>query len=306
MTWGFEATNRNGQVLVSSDTRNLHFLGKATLDRIIRQNDGYGGFRHYAFRIDCMVTPVPFFTAPTADRYGIVAIRNVSATVWEIEVLRSGVSATIPEVYVFCDPRGMINPPTTDYGMQVMRDDNTPSFDSRFNPLIVTGGIQVAPPSNPLTVTPPTLTARFCGGPAADYLGPNNENTYPVTTGATKPIFFYPSIAQAQRQFHFYEEEQQCDGINYGVCIGFSRAYEFSSDYWAFYRGGIRSVGGYIFAGWVTAEFGCNWWRKESKTLIEIIGLGDKSSVGGVWPYSNETLNLAPTAVIISDGSFYD
>lgn len=302
--WGFEATNDNGQVLVSSETRNLHFVGKARLDRIIKQFDGYGGLRHYAFRIDCLVTPVPFFTMPTEDYYGVVATRQVLPGVWEIEVLRSGTSALQPEVYVFSDPRGT-TARDTNYGMLVVRDDGTPSFDSRLSPLTITGGTSVAPPSNPLTVPPPWLSAQYCSSDAGGSMGPNNANTFAFPATGGKPIYFYPSIAQAEREFSFHEWQDECDGFDYGVCIGYSRAYDWYSYYWAFYRGGIRHVGDYLFAGWITAEFGCNWTYSKKGSVLGI-GIGGASGIGGKWPYSNETLNLTPTAVITANGANYD
>lgn len=164
MSWGFLATNANGQVLVSSETRNLHFVGKAAYDRTINQFDGYGGLRHWAFRIACNVTPVPFFTMPTEDYYAVAAVRSVGPGAWEIEVIRSGIGNSVPEVYVFADPRGIARSPDTDYGMLVLRDDGTPSFDSRFKPLVITGGTNVAPPANPLDNPVTNVTARFCEG----------------------------------------------------------------------------------------------------------------------------------------------
>lgn len=304
MTWGFLALNNSGQVLVSSETRNLHFVGKATFNRVIRQFDGYGGLRHAAFWIDCDVTPVPFFTMPTDDYYGLVAVRKIAGRTWEIELLRSGTSSVIPEVYVFSDPRGA-SASGTQYGMQVLLNDGTPSFDSRLNPLVITGGISVAPPSNPLIGGPTDLTAKNCGGDGSTTMGPDNRNSYFFDAPGAKPIFFYPSIAQAEREFAFHEYEDVCDGFSYGVCIGVSRAYDWDSSYWAFYRSGIRYVGGYLFCGWVTAEYGCNWKFKKKSELVGI-GIGGSSGRGGVWPYSNETLNLMPTAVSVSNGARYD
>lgn len=309
MSWGFLALNNAGQVLVSSETRNLHFVGKATLNRVIKQFDGYGGLRQWAFWIDCEVTPVPFFSMPTEDYYGVVAVRQISVysdrKTWEIEVIRSGTSSTIPEIFVFSDPRGA-SASGTNYGMQVLLDDGTPSFDSRLNPLVITGGANVAPPSNPLISGPGWLTAKNCEGDSSTTMGPDNHNTYTLNAPGSKPIFFYPSIAQAEREFAFHEYEDACDGFNaYGSCIGVSRAHDWDSSYWAFYRSGIRYVGGYLFCGWVTAEFGCNWKYRRKTTLIGI-GIGGDSGRGGVWPYSNETLNLTPTAVIAANGARYD
>lgn len=307
--FGFEAKNNAGQVLVSSETRNLHFVGKAALNRVIKQFNGYGGLRHYAFWIDCEVTPVPFFTMPTDDYYGVVAVREIqlypTSKTWEIEVIRSGTSDIVPEVYVFSDPRG-IGYRDTNYGLLVMRDDGTPSFDSRLSPLTVTGGINVAPPSNPLTVAPGALSAKYCESDPGGQMGPNNRNTYQFTAPGGKPIFFFPSIAQAEREFRFDASEEECDGFDvYGNCVGAGRKYSWSSYYWAFYRGGIRYVGGYLFAGWIAAEFGCHWTYNKDSSFIGI-GTGGASGESGQWPYSNETLNLTPTAVITANGARYD
>jgi hypothetical protein len=313
-TWGFEAKNNAGQVLVSSETRNLHFVGKAGLNRVIRQFDGYGGLRHYAFWIDCEVTPVPFFTMPTYDFYGIVAVRQISLyanrKTWEIELIRSGTSATVPEVYVFSDPRGT-TARNTNYGMLVLRDDGTPSFDSRLNPLTVNGGVNVAPPANPLTVAPTSLSAKNCNSDPASQMGPNNYNTYRFTPGgeltpAYKPIFYYPSIAQAEREFAFYASEEECDGLDaYNNCVGAKRVYSWYSYYWAFYRGGIQYTGGYLKTGWIAAQFGCHWTYNKDSSFVGI-GIGGSSGDSGQWPYTNETLNLTPTAVITANGARYD
>lgn len=316
-TWGFQATNNAGQVLVSSETRNLHFVGKATLNRVIRQFDGYGGLRHYAFRIGCEVTPVPFFSMPTDDFYGIVAVREVSSKMWEIELIRSGTSATVPEVYVFSDPRGIVGR-SSNYGMLVLRNDGTPSFDSRLNPLTVTGGMNVAPPSNPLTVGPINLSAKYCSSDPSNQMGPNNYNTNPFTVAGNKPIFYYPSIAQAEREFTFHVSEEECDGVySYGNCVGAKRSYSWNSYYWAFYRGGISmgtEIKFYQFrpytvpiikTGWVAVQFGCHWTEEKDSALFGV-GTGGSSGGAGKWPYANETLNLTPTAVITANGALYD
>lgn len=306
MTWGFQATNTSGQVLVSSETRNLHFIGKARLDRIIKQFDGYGGLRHYAFRIACNVTPVPFFTMPTADFYGVASVRGVSAGVWEIEIIRSGTSANIPEVYVFADPRGT-TARNTNYGMLVLRDDGTPSFDSRLSPLVVTGGTSVAPPSNPLATAPGSMEAKYCGSTvASSNFRPTNFNQYSLNPNSNKPMFFFSSVAQAQRDARFSASRRLCIGVSaYGNCIGYGEEEFWNSTYWGFYRAGIRYSGGILSCGWVCLEYGCNWTYEQGSQFLGI-GLGDDSGTGGVWPYSNETLNLAPSGVITANALRYD
>lgn len=382
MSYGFVATNANGQVLVSSATRNLHFVGKATLSRTIKSFDNYGGLRQWAYQISCNVTPMPFFTMPTQDYYAVAAVRQTGAAMWEIEVIRSGTSAGTPEVYVFADPRGATTNPDTNYGMQVFLPDGTLSFDSRRDPLVVTGGGSVAPPSNPMTGGPSSLSARYCGDgsnsiattpavpvngvyngpggiytdgsgiygwstssegdsylayyapatednlrtygfgedviaaiyptatqpatPAGTVIFPDTDSDYSFTAVGSKPMFFYPSIAQAQREFEFSDTDRDCLGINvYGACIGFGDKYYYSSRYWAFFRSGIRYITGTLSCGWISVEYGCNWSYRDKSQLLGI-GIGSSSSTGGAWPYSNETLNLTPTAFIVADAASHD
>lgn len=306
MTVGFLALNNNNQVLVSSDTRNLHFIGKASYYQTVKQFDGYGGLRQVTFRITCNVTPVPFFTMPTADAYGVSAVRQIDSTTWEIEVIRSGTGDTIPEVYVFCDPRGFSSARDSNYGMLVLANDGTPSFDSRLSPLIVTNGFTVTQSSNPLTATP-YLDPKYCASDAGSQLGPNNDGTsasYIQTE--TKPIFFYPTLAQAEREFAFNASEEKCDGFDaYGNCVGAKRLYSWNSRYWAFYRGGIKLSSGSVTASWITCDYGCNWDYKKDSSFLGI-GTGGSSGSSGTWPYSNETLNLVPISVIVGDGAYYD
>lgn len=305
MSWGFLAVNQNNQVLVSSDTRNLHFVGKATLQETVKSVNSYGGIRQWKFRINSAVTPMPFFTMPSEDYYGVSAIRNVSTGVWEIEVIRSGTTDSIPEVYVFADPRA-VTPTDTKYGMAVYLADGTRAFDSRLRPLVVSGGISVAPPSNPRTAVIPELNAKNCKADANTALAPDNQNTYTLTGGGGKPIYFFPTLAQAEREAQFSTTERDCTGFDaYGTCIGYGAKKTWKSTYWAFYRGGIKRVGTYLYCGWIVVEYGCRWTYQEDDSFLGI-GIGGDSGKGGTWPYSNETLNLAPVAVITADGSKYD
>lgn len=141
---------------------------------------------------------------------------------------------------------------------------------------------------------------------AGSTMGPDQKNDYPFTAVGYKPMFFYPSISQAQREFSFSETDRSCTGFNaYGNCIGFEDKYYYTSNYWAFYRSGVRYINGTLSCGWITVEFGCNWTYKEKEKFLGI-GIGSDSGSGGTWPYSNETLNLTPTTVIVGNGGDYD
>jgi hypothetical protein len=133
-------------------------------------------------------------------------------------------------------------------------------------------------------------------------MNPNGVETTTVIPTGAKPIFFYPSVAQAQREYQFVERERECDGIRVlGVCVGIEREYTWESNYWAFYRSGIRIKNGVIECGWITVEHGCNWTYLKEKDFLGI-GIGGDSGAGGTWPYQNETLNLVDTPVIIAEG----
>ncbi len=304
-TWGFLALNNSNQVLVSSQTRNLHFVGKFRFESL-NGNSNYGGMLKYTFIVFCAVTPVPFFTQTVEGFTAVASIKETSSGVWEIVLIASGLVLADPELYVFSDPRG-ISARDSAYGMLVLRDDGTPSFDSRLSPLVITGGTTVSPPNNPLTVLPAGLDSQYCNSNASDQFKPTNLNSFGFSASGSKPIFFYPSLAQTQREALFASSEDECDGLIdlYGNCVGFQRHYEWKSRYWAFYRSGIRYTGSTIECGWITVEFGCNWTYAKDSTFIGI-GIGGSSGTSGTWPYSNETLNLTPTSIISSDGSLYD
>jgi len=203
MSYGFLATNNNNEVLISSDTRNLHFLGKYSSPTLTNSATAYGGFKELTYTITSSVIPVPFFDMPTNDYYGIVGIKNTSGDNWEVKLIRSGTNSTYPSLYVFVDARGVAA--TDDYGLIVYKDDGTVSFDSRRGPLVVTGGAAVTHPSNPLSTTISGLNDVECGsGTSHSELTPDNESSaYNVGTLSSTPIFHYSSLAQAEREAEF-------------------------------------------------------------------------------------------------------
>jgi len=303
MTYGFLAVNDSNQVLISSDTRNLHLVQKIGSPTFIDYtNGGYGGMNILRYRTTCAVTPVPFFTAPGGNYVAVSRVTDIGSGQWDIEIIQSGSSGLYPEVYVFADPRG--STATDTYGMIVYRDDGTAAFDSRKLPLAITGGLNVTHPSNPRPSFPYSLSARYCGSDSSGFFPPTEYNTYSTSLPA-KPMFFYPSLAQAEREAQFHDSETNCLGSDkFGICIT-RTVYDWNSWYWAFYRGGIAADSNEVRAGWITVEYGCHWNYNQDDSLIGI-GTGGDSGGGGTWPYSNETLNLSAAAVIIGDASRYD
>lgn len=337
MAYGLSVLNKDAQILISSQTKTLHFVGKATYSQLLGSIDQCGGMRCWRFTIECTTTPVPFLTMPTSDFYAVIGVRQVGPTTWAIEVLRSGTSASIPEVYVFADPNGITYTGPETYGMRVYCDDGSLSFDSRLSPLVVTGGLSVAPPASPtnpawydyvrydppMTFTEYTVYPSYyhyyyafnspyntrgsqfnvagdkgTGNPSA-YLTPTQSNPYSFSVGVgnTKPIYFFPSFAQATR-------------LVLGIYTS-GDTYRCDTNYWALYRGGIRRSEDTLSCGWVPYVQGKHWLAKRIDTGTTVGSGVDASSIvgagaGGMPPYYNETLNLQPTAVIIANGARYD
>jgi len=307
MSFGFLALNSNNDVLISSDTKNLHFLQKRTSPTTVAfTSNDYGGMRRFIYSFSNINTvPVPFFSVPTADYYAISRVEDKGSNNWDIEIIRTGTSSSTPEVYLFAPPTA--GSPSGNYGMVVFSADGSSSFDSRLKPLAITGGASVSHPSNPRTSFSSTgLNAKYCPTNASTTFAPTEYNSYTISGQPSKPIFSFFSLAQAEREVIVSENEYECDGAEvYGNCAGASRTYYWTSKYWAFYRGGIRWSNGNLRAGWVVVEKGCNWtYYKDSEFLG--IGTGGDSGSGGNWPYSNETINTTANSVIVANGASYD
>jgi hypothetical protein len=143
-------------------------------------------------------------------------------------------------------------------------------------------------------------------GPIDQQLSPDAQESASIAVTDSKPMFFYPSLAQSQREFQFVETEEACDGLDaYGGCVGISREYTWVSNYWAFYRSAVRRVGSTLQCGWITVEYGCNWTYRKEKEFLGV-GIGGASGAGGTWPYQNETLNLVSTPAITANAARYD
>jgi hypothetical protein len=303
-TYGFLSTNGNSQVLISSKTKNLHFLGKATYYQTLQATNSYGGIRRWSYRIVCITTPVPFFTTPTPESYAILRMTVVAPDTWEIEIIKSGTSDTRPEVYIFTEANGQIIP-NTSWGMRVLNETSGVTYDSRLGPLVVKAGGSITQPYDPLTSVPPpgALDAAYCQSDAGPYLGPAATSVSSIggVPSITKPITNYQSISQAQRQFQ----------VSFVRRTGFFKrsTYVYHSYYWVFCRGGI-SVGSSgstlnVTSGWVAVDYSCNWtYSKESQFIG--IGIGGNSRTGGTWPYENTSINMASVSFIVSDGALYD
>jgi hypothetical protein len=134
---------------------------------------------------------------------------------------------------------------------------------------------------------------------------PNVTTSY-STSLPTKPLFFFSSNAQAEREVHVNSEEKKCDTFSIkGNCAALERTYTYDSYYWAFYRNVITWTPSAVGSTWCVANWGCHWnYVKTSQSFG--IATGGANATGGAWPFTNENVNTFNNTVIIGDASLYD
>jgi hypothetical protein len=350
--YGFSARNDNGQVLVHQDMQVLHFYERLPTPYISPLHpDSNGLYETYWFFSTAPTVPVPFFTIPGRNQVvGVTRILGVPGS-WQIEVVHSTLSSPgmdppylnrgQVEMYIFC---GLADRASTEtHGMVVYKADGvTRAFDSRFLPLVVVGGYNVAPPSTPFTNTinpgggiTPYDDERLSSDsyPGVNFNNPSNirsfaskeRNSYqaPWLQTAAKPIYAYSALGQAEREATFNDHDEWPHGSITTTCT-----------HWAFYRSAISVTDGALQCGWATARRG----YMGAVRRIEVAGWGGvissafagalinsllKASLDsttkllrtpdgsdwsgyGFWPYANNSINTRPSPVIVSDGALYD
>jgi len=310
MSYGIKTiTNTNGQVLISPDTKNLHFTGdKLTVNTVLRapSQGNYSGLYKYTWTGSG--TPTPLFYLEKPESFGaITRITNVSGNNWEIEAMAGGYQyMNAPTLYIFVEPKYISTSEL--YGILVPNSDNTTSsFDSRKRPLVISATATISHSAKPCVTPRQTPLPAFCesGYTAAEWiLAPDSAKTYPITgTIPKKPLFLYYSIAQAEQEITNSETQVGRD-------IHQTRYHYRQSWYWAFYRGVVGAKGftyspPSIFTDWAVASAWC--YHKEDDTSSTFgIFKDNTANAGGAWPYSNKTINPQEIVVSIAPGEFYD
>lgn len=311
----FVAKNGNQQVIISSDTSNLHFIGKASLNSLVEASGNNGGFRRWSYRIVCSKPPMPFLSMPvtgTGNMYGVSAIRIISTNYWEIEVITSGTygndSGYAPEVYIFADPSATTTA-TEPNGLLVFKDNGSISFDSRKEPLNITNGTSAQPPYNPINSPPTGLSARNCSSGKDGFRATNYSYITSLSNQGTKPIFFYPSNCQSEREATFYDQTSNClwdQSDGYGGCLYYREIRKWNSTYWAYYRSGIAISSTNLYCGWIVVRADC----AEQFIAYDEGWLGfnwnSVNRVGGIPPATNTNFNVRNDTILVADGSMYD
>jgi hypothetical protein len=321
MAYGFEATNSSGKVIVNDTMENLHFIGKAT--KSTATDSDYGDFPGYSgaydaldgrvihtYTVTCSGTPFPFIKPNDYTRWHAVIKQSVSGTTWTFEVMISGTSTSNPpDVYCFVNADDIPSSSET-HGMQVFKaDGTTKTFDSRKQPLAITGGGTTVPPSDP---TDGTMSGPFVTGTPSttwwhpwnyatndhDFRSSTRYNSTSLSGTYTDLMFSAPSLAQAVYKRQMDGRKWSCWGFGIGCQYHFS-----SVAWWVMYRNAFRIRSGYFDAGWTGYAAGYSFssaWESGGW-----FGGGGGSYSTGTMPYLAKTINLFSNAYIIADASRY-
>ena len=316
MAYGFEARNDSGNVIINDTIENLHFIGKATKNS---SSSGYGDFSGYSgsndtldgrvvhtYSITCSGTPVAFIKPADYARWHAVIKQSVSGTTWTFQVMISGTSTSNPpDVYCFVNADDVPSSSDT-HGLLVFKSDGTTkTFDSRRQPLAITGGgTATAPPSDP---TNTSGTPGVSSGHAWNYSSNDHDfrssNRYTAISDSaantSTTMFSCPSIAQAvyKRQQHGYKESCGCCG--FGCQDHWSTA-----SWWVMYRQAFRLRSGNFDSGWT--GYAAGYAFSSAYESGGWFGGGGGSYSTGTMPYTAKTINLQSNAYILADSSRYD
>ena len=328
MSYGFEAINDFGHVLVSSEFHNLHWIGDARVVGHEQVLSSHGGFRHITYRIPAIDAPIPFITLPNSDYYGVAGVRRVSdgAHAWEIDVVASGTSKVEPRMLCFVDADN-VWPPAEQYGFVVKDAQGETAFDSRARPLVVTNAGQVRPRGG-IYSRSVSLNAKYCRSSTSSAMRPNRHNTYNWLFEEEEPAFFFPTLGTG---FRMEGEEEDDESTNW---YGETTVEVWVSVYWVFYRSAIRKRDGNLECGWIAVDHGCAYEYESASGwgfggwLGAIIGLisggiggmltgivvealisgylhDTSSGGGGSGPDSSYTTNTKNTPIMVTDASLY-
>jgi hypothetical protein len=315
MAYGFEAKNDSGNIIINDTIENLHFVGKATRGS---NNSDYGSFPGYGgsnnsldgrvihyYTITCSGTPVAFIKPTDYARWHGIIKQSVSGTTWSFDVMISGTSTSNPpEIYCFVNADDVPSTSET-HGMIVFKSDGTTkTFDSRVQPLAITGGANAVAPSDPTNSSglPGTSTGHSWNYSSNDhdFKCTNRYNEYTDSNiNTSNTMFSCPSLAQAvyKRQQHGYKES--CGFL--GCCC---QDHHSTAAWWVMYRSAFRLRTNKFDAGWSVYAAGYSF--SSSFESGGWFGGGGGSYSTGSMPYTAKTINLQSNAYIIADSSRYD
>ena len=299
MTVGIQAFNNSGNVLIDSELKNYHFIGKLDPTTSWQMPDILGGTAGkksspdymdasqaqgtvYVFRVYCDgdKPPVCFIkpndSSDTVYTSQIKCIRD--GTYWEVWILRTGGASGTPQLYCFTTPDQRLDISNDSYGAQVFNANGEVSFDSRAKPLRVVASGSISVPLLPHT------------GSLGSAYNVNLEVNIPPSTVQTgvnfadnDGIYYCPCLANAEQEYSYYGNFDWFDGFLIGVTHMVRR----QDVWWCFYRGGYRLTATEMQGNWITFLGGHVWDQADSNdwgalgTLIAAITIIYTGGFGG-------------------------
>ncbi len=314
MSYGFECINDNNKIIINDEISNLHFLGQATkvwpafvgyasFPNYYGANDALSGSTVFKFEITCTGTPVAFIKPTDYSRFHALIKQSVSGTTWSFEVSCSG-STTMgnPDLYIFVEADDV--PATSEtHGLLVKKADGTTStFDSRKQPLAITGGgtaISPADPTDGSGVPGVTNNAPFQSATLDhDFRTSTTYNTYSDTScDTTNAMFACPSITQGVYS-------RVINGYKCSPYLGGCQEHWSTAWWWVMFRSAFRIQSNEFQAGWQLYQAG--HWYNEHYTTGGWFGSGGGGYSSGNAPYSSKIINHVSNAYIIADSSRFD
>jgi len=345
MAHGLLVKNDDDEVLIDSDFKHYHFLGKFNHTSVTQipdimeggianaaqgsnSNKGMqnmpskGEIYKYTVSVNGTTPPMCFIkptsTGSSAPFTGIVLTKQ-SGSNWEIWVFQSTVTSASPVLYCFSPLSQISNSTSTTHGLKTLDSSGSVTFDSRFKPLRVVGGGNI---------TSPTLA--HTGSTGSGYTASLNVNASNVSASFTSQssagdlIYYCPSIASACQEHTFSESDS---GFHSWTYYAWARG----DVWWCFYRSGFRiastssfevNYGVYarghvyehvvdstnVFAGLVLGAITGGAYFAAAIAAAIAAGSFTSASVdgGNYLPYENSYRNNSANAFIISKASYYD
>ena len=317
MSQGILVKNDSGHILVSSDIRSFHFLGKPDYnttteaglttfpDYNIQDADNVlSGMRIHRYKIVTSYRPIYFIRPHDYSQYhGVINQWNNGTDHW-VDIIVSGTIQTPPTVYAFTDPRAIATPSDTQ-GIQTFLSDGTEAFDSRKKPLAIVTAAEVIPPEIPCDGGEPTEESGFGWNDRNldhDFTSDDTYNSYSVSNMPSTDgmMFAAPSIAQAVYSRVKYGFKRSCRRyLFYTSC----QDHWSTAIWWAMYHQGYKLLPNEVRAGWCVYSAGYYFYSRHEDGGW--FGGGGGSAETGNAPYNNKTINRDYGAIIIANANDY-
>ena len=346
MAHGLLVKNNNNEVLIDSDFKHYHFLGKYTHSSLTSVPDlleggvasgaqgsnankgvenmpAKGEIYKYQVAVNGATPPIcfvkPTSTGSNAPFAGIVLTKQVS-NYWEIWIFQSAVTSASPVLYCFSPLSQISNSTSSTHGLKTFDSSGAVTFDSRFKPLKVVGGGNITAPA-----------LAHTGSAGSGFTVSLNVNATNVSTGfsttsgsADDLIYYCPSLAHACQQYTYIEADEGWHSYTYYAwargdlwwcfyrsCFRIASTSSFQANYGVYARGHVyehKVDSTNLLLGLVLGALTGGAYFVAAIAALGNAGVFTNASVdgGNYLPYENGSRNRSANAFIISKASYYD